>query len=62
MNTFFDEITASLSKAAIRYENMGDFNIDIKKNRIVLWIVRYFLRPFEPYKLNSFRETFNEIS
>ena len=33
MNTFFDEITASLSKAAMKYENiikMGDFNIDIK--------------------------------
>ena len=33
MNTFFDEITACLSKAAVKYENiiiMGDFNIDIK--------------------------------
>ena len=33
MNTFFDEITGSLSKAAMKYENiiiMGDFNIDIK--------------------------------
>ena len=32
-NTFFDEITARLSKAAGKYENiiiMGDFNIDIK--------------------------------
>ena len=34
MNTFFDEITASLSKAAIRYENMGDFNIDTKKTEL----------------------------
>ena len=37
MNTFFDEITASLSKAAIRYENiikMGDFNTDIKKTEL----------------------------
>ena len=33
MNTFFDEITACLSKAAVQYKNiiiMGDFNIDIK--------------------------------
>ena len=33
MNTFFDEITACLSKAAMEYENiiiMGDFNKDIK--------------------------------
>ena len=33
MNSFFDEITTSLSKAAMKYENiiiMGDFNIDIK--------------------------------
>ena len=33
MNTFFDQITANLSKAAMKYENiiiMGDFNIDIK--------------------------------
>ena len=33
MNTFFDELTASLSKAARKYKNvikMGDFNIDIK--------------------------------
>ena len=33
MNTFFDEITASLSNAAMKYENiiiMDDFNIDIK--------------------------------
>ena len=33
MNTFFDEITACLSKAAVKYKNiiiMGDFNIDIK--------------------------------
>ena len=33
MNTFFNEITACLSKAAMKYENiiiMGDFNIDIK--------------------------------
>ena len=33
MNTFFDEITACLRKAAVKYENiliMGDFNIDIK--------------------------------
>ena len=39
MNTFFDEITACLSKAAVKYENiiiMGDFNIDIKKS-IGLW-------------------------
>ena len=37
INTFFDEITTSLSKAAIRYENiiiMGDFNIDIKKTEL----------------------------
>ena len=34
MNTFFDKITASLSKAAMKYENiiiMCDFHIDIKK-------------------------------
>ena len=34
MNIFFDEITASLSKAAMKYKNiiiMGDFNMDIKK-------------------------------
>ena len=34
MNTSFDEITASLRKAAVKYKNiiiMGDFNIDIKK-------------------------------
>ena len=33
MNTFFDEITACLSNAAVKYKNiiiMGDFNIDIK--------------------------------
>ena len=33
MRTFFDEITAFLSKAAVKYENiiiMSDFNIDIK--------------------------------
>ena len=33
MNTFFHEITASLSKAAVKYDNiiiMGDFNIYIK--------------------------------
>ena len=33
MNTFFDEITTCLSKAAVKYENiiiMDDFNIDIK--------------------------------
>ena len=33
MNTFFNEITACLSEAAMKYENtiiMGDFNIDIK--------------------------------
>ena len=33
MDIFFDEITASLRKAAIKYENiiiMGDFNVDIK--------------------------------
>ena len=32
MNTFFDEITACLGKAAMKYENiMGDFNTDIRK-------------------------------
>ena len=34
MSIFFDEITASLSKAAMKYENiiiMGDFNVGIKK-------------------------------
>ena len=32
MNTFFDEITAYLGKAAMKYENiMGDFNTDIRK-------------------------------
>ena len=33
MNTFFDEITALLSKSAMKCENiiiMGDFDIDIK--------------------------------
>ena len=33
MNTFFDEITACPSKAAVKYENiiiMGDFNVGIK--------------------------------
>ena len=33
MDTFFDEITTSLSKAALKYKNiiiMDDFNIDIK--------------------------------
>ena len=33
MNTFFDEITACLSKVAVKYDIiiiMGDFNIDIK--------------------------------
>ena len=33
MNTFFGEITTSLSKAAMKHENiiiMGNFNIDIK--------------------------------
>ena len=33
MNIFFNEITAILSKAAIKYENIiiiGDFNVDIK--------------------------------
>ena len=33
MNTFFDEITTSLSKAAMENKNiiiMGDLNIDIK--------------------------------
>ena len=33
MNTLFDEITAGLRDAAIKYENiivMGDFSIDIK--------------------------------
>ena len=33
MNIFFDEITASLSKAVMKYENiiiMDDFNVDIK--------------------------------
>ena len=33
MNIFFDEITATLSKVATKYENtiiMGDFNVDIK--------------------------------
>ena len=32
-NIFFDEITASLSKAAMKYKNiiiMGDFNVDIQ--------------------------------
>ena len=32
MNTFFDEITACLGKAAMKYENiMGGFNTDIRK-------------------------------
>ena len=33
MNTFLDEITTSLSKAAVEYENIiiiGNFNIDVK--------------------------------
>ena len=33
MNTFFDEITACLYKAAVKYENIiiiGDFNLDVK--------------------------------
>ena len=37
MNTFLDEITACLSKAAVKYDNiiiMGDFNIDIKNKRL----------------------------
>ena len=44
MNTFFDEITACLSKAAVKYDNiiiMGDFNIDIKNKGLVMvnWIL-----------------------
>ena len=37
MNTFFDKITACLSKAAVKYENMiitCDFNIDIKNKEL----------------------------
>ena len=33
MNTFLDEITASLSKGSVKYENintMSDFDMDIK--------------------------------
>ena len=39
MNIFFDEITTSLSKAAMKYENiilMGDFNVDIKNKGLVI--------------------------
>ena len=44
MNTFFDEINACLSKAAVKYENIiivGDFNIDIKiKDWVMInWIL-----------------------
>ena len=44
MNTFFDEITALLSKSAMKYENiiiMGDFDIDIKIKDWVMvsWIL-----------------------
>ena len=44
MNTFFDETTACLNKAAVKYENIiivGDFNIDIKiKNWVMInWIL-----------------------
>ena len=44
MNTFFDEITACLSKAAVKYDNiiiMGDFNIDTKNKGLVMvnWIL-----------------------
>ena len=38
MNTFFDEINACLSKAAVKYENlfiMSDFNIDTKNKGLV---------------------------
>ena len=38
MNTFFDEITGCLGKAAVKYQNiiiMGDFHIDIKNKRSV---------------------------
>ena len=61
MNTFFDEITACLSKAAVKYENiiiMGDFNIDIKNKGLGYGK----LDTFQPYKLNSFRNMFNEKS
>ena len=37
MNIFFDEATASLSEAAMKYENIiiiGDLNIDIKNKRL----------------------------
>ena len=37
MYTFFDEITACLSKAVVKYENiiiMGGFNIDIKNKEL----------------------------
>ena len=50
MNTFFDEITACLSKAAMEYENiiiMGDFNKDIKSKGL-----RYG-------KLDTFYDLFN---
>ena len=53
MNTFFEEITACLSKAAVKYENviiMGDFNIAIENKRLGYG------------KLNSFRNMFNEKS
>ena len=53
MNTFLEEITACLSKAAVKYENviiMGDFNIDIENKRLGYG------------KLNSFRNMFNEKS
>ena len=50
MNNFFDEITACLSKAAVKYENiiiMGDVNIDIKN------------KGFGYGKLDTFCDLFN---
>ena len=57
---FFHEIITGLSKAVMKYKNMiimSDFKINIG-----LWQTGYFLRPFQPNKLNSLRNMFNEKS
>lgn len=61
--TFFDEATASRSKAAMKYENitlMEDVNTDTKNEILGFGKLHPFCGDFQPYKLGSIRKMFNE--
>ena len=65
LSTFFEELTTSLSKAILKYENlliMGDFNIDMKSKSLGYDKLDEFCDPFNLQNLIKSETCFTKIN